>query len=465
MPSLIHPTSVRLWFIPIDTRLPLKFGSETLTQVTLARVAMAVEDSAGRTATGWGETPLSVQWVWPSDLPYSHRQDTLIDFTRQLAKAWAAWDVADHPLISGSRFQTEVMLPLQQQFNNPRPQPQQIPHLAALVCNSAFDLALHDAMGMLLQRNSFHCYSLDHTGHDLSTLITPAEHTEDVSFAQRSPDHFLDLDPADSLPVWHLVGGADPLTADELNGTEPDDGYPVLLADWIKTDGLTCLKVKLRGNDHDWDIQRLRAVAALAQPLGVTDLCADFNCMVTDPAYVHSILDQIERDDPWLWQTLLYIEQPFSYDLERHAIEVHSISERKPLLLDESAHDWTQIRLGHQLGWSGVALKTCKTLTGALLSLCWARAHGMPLMVQDLTNPMLAIIPHVRLAAHANTLRGVECNAMQFYPQASAPEAAAMPGLYQRRHGRIDLSSLGTHGLGQAPAIHSRSLPPPDLTS
>ena len=63
--------------------------------------------------------------------------------------------------------------------------------------------------------------------------------------------------------------------------------------------------------------------------------------------------------------------------------------------------------------------KTCKTQTGALLSLCWARAHGMDLMVQDLTNPMLAQIPHVLLGAHAGTIMGVESNGMQFYLDAS----------------------------------------------
>ena len=89
---------------------------------------------------------------------------------------------------------------------------------------------------------------------------------------------------------------------------------------------------------------------------------------------------------------LLYVEQPFPYDLEAHRIDVHSVSARKPLFMDESAHDWRFVRLGRELGWSGVALKTCKTQTGALLSLCWAKAHGMTLMVQDLSNPMLAQI-------------------------------------------------------------------------
>ena len=78
-------------------------------------------------------------------------------------------------------------------------------------------------------------------------------------------------------------------------------------------------------------------------------------------------------------------------------------------------------------------------MSGALLSLAWARAHGMEIMVQDLTNPMLAMLPHVRLAAHANTLAGVETNASQFYPAASSPEAAVHPGIYRRRNGRVDL--------------------------
>src|SRR5262249_34299847 len=138
----------------------------------------------------------------------------------------------------------------------------------------------------------------------------------------------------------------------------------------------------------------------------------------------------------------------FPYDLEANRIDVRAVSARKPLFLDESAHDWRFVRLGRDLGWSGVALKTCKTLTGALLSLCWARAHGMTLMVQDLTNPMLAIIPHVQLAACAGTIMGVECNSMQFCPEASVPEARVHPGLYQRRGGTLDLSTLQGPGFG-----------------
>ncbi len=106
-------------------------------------------------------------------------------------------------------------------------------------------------------------------------------------------------------------------------------------------------------------------------------LTADFNCTVTDPAYVNAILDRLMAEHPRIYGMILYVEQPFPYDLEAHRIDVHSVSARKPLFMDESAHDWRLVRLGRELGWTGVALKTCKTQTGALLSLCWAKAHGM----------------------------------------------------------------------------------------
>ena len=116
------------------------------------------------------------------------------------------------------------------------------------------------------------------------------------------------------------------------------------------------------------------------------------------------------------------------------------------------------VALGRRLGWTGVALKTCKTQTGALLSLCWAKVHGMTLMVQDLTNPMLAQIPHVLLAAHAGTIMGVETNGMQFYPEASTVEAAIHPGMYRRQNGELDISTIQGAGFGYRIAEMERDL-------
>jgi len=429
----------------------LKFGPETTTEVVCARVHMTVVNRQGQKAPGWGETPLSVQWTWPSSLSYQERCDTLQRFCRMLAEAWIHFGRHGHPIELGSDFIETVLPDLLDQINSERgEQAEPMPHLAALVCCSAFDIALHDAYGRLLERDVYSTYNAEFMNKDLAAFIQPAEGSN-ISFVGKYPEDFFCSPVPQSLPAWHLVGGKDLLDASELTGDEPDDGYPVLLPDWIKRDGLTCLKVKLRGNDSQWDYERLLKVGEIAIKENVQWLTSDFNCTVIEPAYVNNILDRLIDEYPGIYQMILYVEQPFP--------DVHSVSARKPLFMDESAHDWKLIRLGRSLGWTGVALKTCKTQTGALLSLCWAKAHGMTLMVQDLTNPMLAQIPHVRLAAHAGTIMGVETNAMQFYPAASAPEEAVHPGLYKRRNGQIDLSTIKGPGFGYRLDEIERELP------
>jgi len=498
---MIHRlVSVRLYFLPVQTRVPLKFGPEITTSVTCARVALRVADERGSQAEGWGETPLSVQWVWPSALPYEQRHEALKRFCQALATAWMSFQQRGHALELGHDFQTQVLPELAKRLgarqssaafvsapkvparprgstssgsglgsratgSSPGQSPstrlaEPVPWLAALVCNSAFDLALHDAYGKLVGRPVYQTYGPDHLAADLTRYLEPAKDSS-VTFRRLYPANFLAAQPPRQLRAWHLVGGLDPLEPADLTGQEPDDGFPVTLDDWIQRDGLKCLKVKLRGNDSAWDFARLVRVGQLAIAGGAEWLTADFNCTVQDAAYVNQILDRLRDEHPRIYGMILYVEQPFPYDLERSPIDVRSVSARKPLFLDESAHDWRMVRLGRELGWTGVALKTCKTQTGAILSACWARAHGMGLMVQDLTNPMLAQIPHCLLAAHTGTVMGVETNAMQFYPAASAPEEKVHPGLYQRRNGCIDLSTLSGPGFGYRVDEISRDLPPP----
>ena len=464
-PTDVRPVATTLHFLPVETRVPLKFGPETLTTVTCARVCLTVEDRRGRRAKGWGETPLSVQWVWPSHLGYSARHEALKRFCFSLADAWANFDAAGHPMEVGHAFQAQV-LPRLLADHNAQSEDEPMLWLAALVCCSAFDLALHDAYGVLLQRPTYETYTPELMNVDLSGYLTAAAGSavdRDGAFpGGLYPEDFLVSPRPDRLAAWHLVGGLDLLDDSQLAGDEPDDGYPVTLDAWIARDGLKCLKVKLRGTDADWDYRRLVDIGRIAIAGGVDWLTSDFNCTVTDPAYVNDILDRLVGEHPRIYGMILYVEQPFPYDLEAHRIDVHSVSARKPLFMDESAHDWKLIKLGRELGWTGVALKTCKTQTGAILSLCWAKAHGMTLMVQDLTNPMLAQIPHVLLAAHAGTIMGVETNAMQFYPDASLAEEAIHPGLYRRRQGEVALSSLGGPGFGYRLNEIDRVLPPPE---
>jgi L-alanine-DL-glutamate epimerase-like enolase superfamily enzyme len=459
-PTDIRICSARWHGIPVQNRVPLKFGTETVTEVVCARVRMEVERADGTRAEGWGETPLGVQWVWPSAIPYQVRLEALMQFCDLLTEAYALCAARGHALEIGHHFIEEELPKLRERCNASLPEGVVIPTLAALVCASPFDIALHDAYGVANNVQTYQTYTAPWLSSDLAQFLTPAADAPNVRFEGLYPADFFRPAPEIRLVAWHLVGGLDPLTDADPGADAVKDGYPTTLVDWIKRDGLLALKVKLRGNDAAWDFERLQRVGAIGLAAGIRLFTADFNCTVTDPAYVTDILDRVRAEEPALWEHLSYVEQPFPYDLEAHPIPVQSVSERVPLFLDESAHDWKIVRLGRELGWTGVALKTCKTQTGALLSLCWARAHGMQLMVQDLTNPMLAQVTHVLLAAHAPTLAGVETNAMQFYPEASAPESIVHPGLYRRSAGHVDLSSLKGPGFGYRTAEVQRSLPP-----
>jgi L-alanine-DL-glutamate epimerase-like enolase superfamily enzyme len=365
----IRCAGVALYFLPVQTRVPLKFGPETLTSVTCARVRLRVVDRRGRSAEGWGETPLSVQWVWPSTITYEERQRALKGFCERLAKAWARFHTWGHAIEIGHDFEQHILPDLLHTFNAEREPAEPMPWLAAMVCCSAFDIAVHDAYGAAHDRPVYELYGPQHMNGDLGDMLVPADGAA-VQFVHRYPNDYLAQPAPRFLRAWHLVGGLDPLAPSDLSGQEPRDGYPVLLSDWIERDGLTCLKVKLRGNDAAWDYDRLLSVGRIALQHGVEWLTTDFNCTVTDPRYVTDILDRLLDEQPRIYGMILYVEQPFPYDLEANRIDVHAVSARKPLFMDESAHDWRLVRLGRTLGWTGVALKTCKTQTGALLTMC-----------------------------------------------------------------------------------------------
>ncbi len=459
--SDIQTVAASLYFLPLKTRVPLKFGAEVFTEVACARAGVTVVDRQGRRATGWGETPLNAQWAWPSQLPLEQRADLLRKFTIELAGLWSAVKLPGHPLEISSEFQESVLPGFLQGFNYSHSRGREpLPWLAGLLCCAPFDIALHDAYGRLLERPVYATYSAEFMNRDLAAWLAPAQRSQ-VSFNRRFPADFFVHPAPTSLPAWHTVGGLDPLTSSDLTDPTPDDGHPLLLEDWIKRDGLTCLKIKLAGRDESADFERVRRIATIAGANGVNWLSLDYNATVTEPGIVNRLLDRLRDEFPRAYGMLLFVEQPFPEDLARHPFDVHGVSARKPLFLDESARDWRHVRLGREMGWTGVALKTCKTQTGAVLAGCWAKAHQMGLMVSDLTNPMLAQIAHVQLAANFGTIMGIETNSMQFYPDASRPEAEIHPGLYRRSAGRLDLSSIRGAGFGYRLEEIRRELPAP----
>jgi len=283
MKTDVRPVAAKLYFIPVKMRLPLKFGFETCKEAVCVRVCMTVENGQGQRAEGWGETPLAVTWVWPSSLEYRQRCEIMQLFSKMLAQAWAEFDELGHPIEVGSEFVNSVLPEILKELNLSRgTETEPMPWLAGLVCCSAFDIALHDAYGQLLRRDVYSTYTSEFMNSDLSKFIIPADDT-DISFKGRYPADFINYPATKTLWAWHLVGGNDLLDKSELTGSEPDDGFPVLLPDWIKRDGLKCLKVKLLGNDPKCDYNRLVKIGKIAIDNGVSWLTSDFNCTGRPP--------------------------------------------------------------------------------------------------------------------------------------------------------------------------------------
>ena len=174
----IRCTETTLYFLPVETRVPLKFGPEILTSVTCARVRMRVVAPDGRTAEGWGETPLSVQWVWPGSLGYEERYFALEAFCRRLAHAWPEFDRDGHPLEVGYAFLEESLPGLVEEFNDLRAGSEPMPWLAALVCCSPFDVALYDAFATLHRVAVYESYSAEFLDGDLTRFLDPAEDSQ-----------------------------------------------------------------------------------------------------------------------------------------------------------------------------------------------------------------------------------------------------------------------------------------------
>ena len=79
------------------------------------------------------------------------------------------------------------------------------------------------------------------------------------------------------LAVFHLVGGLDILHKEKVAKDVPADEVPNSLDEWIRRDGVFCLKVKLGGKDIAWDVARTLEVSRIYHQVSfVTRTVCDF---------------------------------------------------------------------------------------------------------------------------------------------------------------------------------------------
>ncbi|MBX3010038.1 MAG: hypothetical protein KF832_00980 [Caldilineaceae bacterium] len=450
MESDIRVRRVETFKVMTRCRTPLKFGAVVIDELPIGYARVTVENRRGQLATGWGAMFLMDLWAWPvSQASHAVKNQLMRELFDAYAGVIGSYASFGHPLEIFMETKDELQQ-LNQRLCARLTPGETMPYLGALICASPVDHALHDAFGRVNAMDSYRGYGPTHMDFDLGRYLGR-------DYRGVYPAQFLRQEYAPAVPVFHLVGGLDLLRRSEVTAAFPQDGIPNSLDDWIVQDGVFCLKVKLQGRNLAWDVARTIAVSQIYHEVQATlrpdlpaqpYLTADTNEQCEAPEYMIEYLRKVREQAPQVYDEILYIEQPTERDLTANRWDMRALAQSKPVLIDESLATIEDFQLAIELGWSGIALKSCKCLSSDLLFMPLAELNRIPYAIQDLTNPSLALIESVGLAARTHTILGVEANSRQFFPAANTLAAAVHPELYHVRNGVAKTSTLRGTGLG-----------------
>lgn len=435
-------------FEPVPFRTPLKFGGRVMDRSLLINVDVVVESRDGkRTATGAGSMPLGNIWAWPSDTVAPEQSEAAMkEFAEEVVSLASVCKELGHPIDVAYHLSAEyehLGKTISQRMKLAEP----MTALAELVAASPFDAALHDAYGRLHNISSYDTLTSKYMNYDLSEYL-------DEQFAGEYLDQYTLREPKARMPLYHLVGAIDPLSAGEV-AKKVGDGLPEHLGEWIAYNGLTHMKIKLAGDNFDWDVDRVLAVDKVATDAQKARGCSqwfyslDFNEKCSGAQYVVDFLKTIRDRNPAAYDRIQYIEQPTHRNLKDHPEhKMHEAAALKPVVIDESLVDYDSLLLCREMGYTGVALKACKGHTEALLMGAAAQKFGMFLCVQDLTCPGLSFLHSASLAARIPGVAAIEGNGRQYCPVANKPWAKLFPPMFEIKDGTVGTGVLNGPGLG-----------------
>jgi len=428
----------------------MKFGGRVVEDVTIASVHCDAINAQGQQALGLGSMTMGITWAWPDpSLTDAIKLQVVLDIMSMMIRTCHAGDMTGHPMDVCLRLSTErsrIAAAVGAHHGLSAP----VPELAVLLAGSPIEAALFDAHGKAAGASSYQLLGPEHLPSDLGQLLG------DDAYTGITLDQLISSSPAETLPLYHLVGALDPLTDQELT-TPVGDGLPETLGQWIQRNELTHLKIKLAGDDRQWDLQRVRDVDAVAT--STTDrgssrgkpwlYSLDFNERCQDEEYVLGLLADLRSQCPEALERVQYIEQPTHRDLKRPgAVTMHRAAKQIPVVIDESLTDLESLRLAVSQGYSGIALKACKGHAEALLLGAVARHEKLFLCVQDLTCVGASLLHSASLSAHIPGVAAVESNGRQYCPEGNQSWMDDFGPMFEIRGGQVPTSLLAGHGLG-----------------
>ncbi|HNT34006.1 MAG TPA: enolase C-terminal domain-like protein [bacterium] len=443
----ISVKEVQIGFEDLMLRSPLKFGGKVLTALTLLNVEVVVKDRLGNRANGIGSMILGNSWSFPSKV---HGYDETLGAMKVLAECIQttlnSCTLAGHPIELMTDLEPDF-LAASENVTRELGLSEVIPKLCTLVVASPFDAALHDAYGRVHNLNVYNAYGSDFMNRDLAFYLTP-------EFAGEYLEQYTLRTPKPRMPLYHLVGAMDPLTDADVK-ERIEDGLPNTLAEWIQKDGLTHLKIKLDGNNLDWDVERtlgieqVSAEVQMQRQIGQWFYSVDFNERCPDVQYLLDYLERIREKSRSCFDRIQYIEQPTSRYLKDHRdVRMHEVAKVKPIVIDEALVDFEHLLLSMELGYSGVALKTCKGQSQALLMAAAALKYNLFLCVQDLTLVGASFLHSAGLCARIPNVAAIEGNGRQYCPNANKVWEQRWDSIFRVTDGTLGTSCLTLPGLG-----------------
>ncbi|MDY7009172.1 MAG: enolase C-terminal domain-like protein [Planctomycetota bacterium] len=397
---------------------PLVLSTGSISELTEARVEVTVR-AGGREATGRGSIYLSDLWAWPdAALSHEHRDAAL----RRLCKRIAG----DLPALCGGQaaHPTELGLRLHENVcDEPAP-----PALARAMCASPFDAAIHDAVGIALNKSAFEFYKDSTPLPSADRYFAHRDACDAIARTIRSPRR--------TLRAWYIVGKNDSMEKD--------------VAPWVRNRGYRCFKIKVLGRDNAFDVARTVEVFRTVKDLGARNpwLSVDANEANPDADSVLDYLKRLKATDAEAFAALQNLEQPTGRDIAVHRFDWREVTKLKPVMLDEGLTGLDLMEEAAGQGWSGFALKTCKGHSVALVAAAWAKERGLLVSLQDLTNPGLSLIHAALFAAYVPMINDVELNSPQFTPAANADWLPRLSGLFEPTGGVHRLPEKVPPGLG-----------------
>jgi len=346
--------------VPVQTRIPFKYGIATLTDVPYTYVQVTMEIDR-HTCRGMAADVLPPKWF--TKIPEKPLDE---EFREMLEVIQNCCNIAANTPAEDSVFDLWQNIYDQQADWGER---SDYPPLLSAFGASLIERAVIDCFcrnrsctfSQALQENAF--------GIRLGLFHDSLSGTQ--------PADYLPSSPTGSMTIRHTIGMADPLLDTDISPSEKlADGLPHSLEENIRQYGLTHFKIKLPA-DLENALARLQAIASIVQ-----SNCHEYAFTMDGNEFFNSIssfrdywdsLSTHESVAPFLQQGLIAVEQPLHRDFALEPQVQHALqdwTDRPRLIIDESDGQNQSFALALECGYSGTSHKNCKGVFKGVANAC-----------------------------------------------------------------------------------------------